>query len=165
MAITDWDIQKSTLVCAATGRQFDEDEEIYSAIYDDGSTFVRRDYSLDCWPPEDMDQAFSYWKTRVPKKDGPVRRFVDDEVIFDFFRRLEGQTEPRKRHFRYVIALFLMRRKRLKFRELKRGDGELLMVLHDRITASDYEVPDPKLSEEQIQQVSEEVGQILNMKL
>ena len=165
MATTDWDIAKSTLVCAASGRQFDEDEPIYSALYEEEGEFVRRDYALDQWPPQDVERVFSYWKTRTPKKDAPVRRFVDDKVVFDFFQRLDGRTEPHKVHFRYVIALFLMRRKRLKFVELKRGDDELRMVLHDRVTGSDYEVPDPRLSEEQIQQVSEEVGNILNMKL
>lgn len=165
MAVTDWDIDKLTLVCASSGRQLDEDEEIYSAIYDEDNRFVRRDYAVECWPPKDMDMAFSFWKTRVPKKDAPARRFVDDEVIVDFFHRLEGHGEPVKRNFRYVLALLLMRKKVLKFKTVRRSDDTEVLVLHDKKLDCDYEVVDPHLSEEQIQQVTEEIGQVLNTRM
>ena len=165
MAITDWDIVKTTLVCAASGREFAEDEEIYSALYDEDSQFVRRDYAAEHWPPKDVDRVFSFWKTRTPKKDGPVKRFVDDDVIADFFARLEGQSGEQKRNFRYVLALFLMRRKRLKFKEMRRVGNGMVMVVHERLTDRDHEVQDPRLSEEQIAQVSGEIGRILNTRI
>ncbi len=165
MATTDWKIEKGKQVCAITGRQFAEEEEICSAIYDEDGQFVRRDYALDCWPPTDIEAAFSFWKTRVPKQDAPVRKFLDDDSILDFFRRLEGRRETQKQNFRYVLALFLMRRKRLKFGEMRHTDAGMVMVLQERLTGANHEVLDPSLSEAEIDQVSEEISKILNAKL
>ena len=165
MSVTDWEIERHTLVCAASGRELAEDEEIYSAIYDEGSGFVRRDYAVERWPPKEMERVFSFWKTRVPKRDAPVKRFVDNEVILDFFHRLEGEAGPAKRNFRYVLALLLMRKKALKFKGLRRGEGEGALVLYDRVRGRDCEVADPNLSEEEIERVTEEVGQVLNTRV
>jgi len=165
MAVTDWEIQKMTLTCAATGRPLAEDEEICSALYEEGEGFIRKDYALAAWPPADADRAFSFWRTRVPKKDAPARAFVDDEVILDFFRRLEGHAEPQKQHFRYVLALFLMRKKLLKFKEIRRTDGGMALLLHERTTHAEHVVLDPGLSEEQIEQVSEEIRLILRVRI
>ena len=121
--------------------------------------------SAECWPAQDHDKAFSYWQTRIPKKDAPVRRFVDDEVILDFFKKLEGQEEPSKKSFRYVLGLLLMRKKVLKFTEFRRGETSGILVLYDKVRDSKYEVADPNLTEEQIQQVTEEIGQVLNAKV
>jgi hypothetical protein len=55
-----------------------------------------------------------------------------------------------------------MRKKTLKFKEFRRGDGGDSLVLHDRLRDCDYEVNDPHLSEEQVQQVTEEIKSVLN---
>jgi len=165
MAVTNWEIAGPTLVCAASGRPLNEDEEIYSALYDEENTFVRRDFSVEHWPPPDMSRVFSFWKTRVPRKDAPERNFVDDETVLDFFRRLEDKSEPHQQHFRYVLALFLMRRKLLRFREVRRGAGGMVLLVHDRLAGTDHEVPDPQLSEEEIRRVSDEVSSILRVRL
>jgi hypothetical protein len=165
MATTDWEIGRTTLVCATTGRELAEEEEIYSAIFDENRQFVRRDYGLESWPPEKLDEAYSYWKTRVPKKDAPIKKYVDDEVIMDFFARLEGHGDEQKKNFRYVLALFLMRKKRLKFTEIKHRGDDMVMILYERVSQKDHEVVDPRLTEEQVIQVSEEVGQILNTRI
>jgi len=165
MGVTDWDIARPTLVCAASGRPLREDEEIYSALYDEDNSFVRRDFSLECWPPPDIHRALGYWKTRVPRKDAPERKFVDDETVLEFFRRLEGSGEPHQQRFRYVLALFLVRRKLLKFKEIKRSGSDMVLVLHDRLSGADHEIADPRLSEDEIVRVSEEVSSILRVKV
>ena len=165
MAITDWEISKTTLSCATDGRQFDEEEEIYSALYDEEGVFVRRDYCVGCWPPADTGKVFSFWKTRIPSRNAPAKKFVDDEVIMDFFKRLEGHNDEQKRNFRYVLSLLLMRKKVLKFVSMQREGDDLVMALHDRVADATYEVIDPRLSEEQINQVSDEIGQVLNVKI
>jgi len=168
----DWNIGSTSLACAVCNKPFAEEQEVLSALYDERPEFVRRDYCAECWPKQDPRSAFSYWRTRIPKRDAPVRRFVDDDIVLDFFRRLEGSPDPAKRNFRYVLALLLMRRKALKFAEFRRpvpdsdrgNEGGAVLVLHDRLRDCDYEVPDPNLSEEQVQQVTQEIHQLLNVK-
>ena len=161
----DWEVSNTTLTCAACGKSFAEEEGIFSALFDETPSFVRRDYCAVCWPGEHREKAFSFWQTRIPRKDAPVRRFVDDEVILDFFKKLEGQEDPSKVSFRYVLGLLLMRKRVLKFTEFRRGDSCGLLVLYDKVRDCKYEVADPNLTEEQIQQVTEEIGQVLNADL
>lgn len=161
----DWEVGSTSLACSACNQSFAEEQEVFSALYDEQTAFVRRDFCCGCWPQQERTAAFSHWQTRIPKKDAPVRRFVDDEIVLDFFRRLEGQDEPLKKNFRYVLALLLMRKKALKFTEFKRTEQGATLVLRDVLNQCQYHVSDPNLNEEQIQQVTEQVGQILNTKL
>jgi hypothetical protein len=168
----DWEIGSSSLACAGCNKPFVEEQEIFSALYDGRPTFARRDYCSECWPRQDRRPVFSHWRTRLPKRDAPVRRFVDDEVVLDFFKRLEGSPEPAKIGFRYVLGLLLMRKKVLKLKEFRRAEAPIgqaqgkgaALILHDRLRDCDYEVADPNLTEEQIRQMTGEINQILNVK-
>lgn len=161
----DWDIAKTSIACAGCEKEFAEGEEVFSALHEDADGFRRKDYCAGCWPGQDGQGAFSFWRTQLPASDAPVRQFVDDDVVLDLFRRLEGHAEPEKRNFRYVLALLLMRKKVLKFREFLRDEAGDRLVLCDRNGDARHEVPDTHLTEEQIQKVTDEIGQILNVKL
>jgi len=158
----EWEIGGKAVSCAACQKSFVEEQELYSALYDETPTFARRDYCVGCWEQQTRDSAFSFWRTRVPRRDEPVRRIVDDDVLMDLFCRLEGAEEESRRNFRFVVALLLMRRKILKFVELKKDESGAALVLHDRLRDVRCEVRDPGLTEEQIQQVTDEVTQLLN---
>jgi hypothetical protein len=160
----EWEIGGKAVNCAECGKAFDEEEELFSALFDDQAAFARKDYCVGCWDGGGARAAFSFWRTRVPRRDEPVRRIVDDDVLIDLFQRLEGAEEENRRNFRFVVALLLMRRKVLRYVELKREADGSALVLHDRIRGCRCEVADPGLTEEQIQQVTEEVAQLLNMR-
>ena len=161
----DWDIGKSSLACVACGREFAEEQKVFSALYDESVNLARKDYCSTCWPQQETGAAFSFWQTAIPGRDAPVRRFVNDEIVLDLFRRLSGQDNAERRNFRYVLALLLMRRKVLKFRAFRREEGGDVLVVYDRLGDCEHAVLDPRLTEEQIQQVTEEVGQVLNTKV
>ena len=158
--MTDYQIQAPTRRCAATGRDLRHGERYHGVLLDDGVRFVRQDYSEDAWngPPEG---AFSHWVGRVPA-DGEVRRPpIDDDLLVECFHRLDGATDPAKVHFRYVVALLLMRRKRFKFEDVtKDATGETLTVRCTR-TGERYAVTDPGLTEEAMAAVQAEVFQVL----
>jgi len=161
----DWEVGSTALICSACNHSFVEEQDVFSGLCDEQTAFVRRDFCGGCWPQQERAGFFSHWQTRIPKKDAPVKRFVDDEIVLEFFRKLEGQEEPLKKNFRYVLALLLMRKKALKFIEFKRTEAGAMLVLRDALSQCDYHVADPDLNEEQIQQVTEEIGQILNTKV
>src|SRR4051794_3179625 len=107
--MTDYQIQANTRRCAVTGRELRPGEKVFSVLTDEGGKFIRKDYSSEAWqglPPE----AFSFWANRVATQEESKRPRIDDELLVDCFKRLEGQTEPDRVNFRYVVALLLMRR-------------------------------------------------------
>jgi len=156
----DYQIQTNSRRCAGTGRELRPGERYYSVLLDEAGKFVRRDYSGEAWtgPPAG---AFSFWAGRIPL--GETRRLprIDDDLLMDCFQRLEGQAEPGRLNFRYVIALLLMRRKRLKFEEQHTdGDQEVLALRCPR-TRKLYQVTNPRLSDAEMEAVQDEVFQVI----
>jgi hypothetical protein len=157
-----WDIARSSGVCAATGRTLVEGEEHYAVLFEQGEGFQRQDYALDGWtgPPSG---AFCYFRTRVPVRERKKRLLVDDEVLVNFFTRLgEEDAAESRQNFRFVLALILMRKRILKYEDTIRApEGELWQMRLVR-EQSIHKVRNPHLSEEQIAQVSQELGAILH---
>jgi len=110
--------------------------------------------------------VFCYWKTKLPHPDQKKQIFVDDEMLMAFFERLERETEQEKINFRFVLALVLMRKRRLKYDSSQaEADKEIWRL---RIVGSDkefVEVTNPNLDEEQIEKLSSQIGQILQVEL
>jgi hypothetical protein len=73
--------------------------------------------------------------------------------------RLEGQTDASRVNFRYVVALLLVRRRRFKMESGENDDGTMTVrCVRDGQT---YSVTNPRLSEEEMSQVQDEVFQVL----
>ena len=156
----EYQIEANTRRCAASGRQLQPGEKFYSVLLDEGGKFQRLDFSSEAWqgPPAG---AFSFWTGKIPAHDDSRRLPIDDDLLIDCFQRLEGETDPGRVNFRYVVALLLMRRKRFKFEEAQvEGDQEYL-VLRCARTRQQYRVVNPRLTEEETAAVQEEVLRVL----
>ena len=162
--MTEWEFARSQRRCAGCDAAFEELEAYHSALYERPGGFERRDFCRTCWQGA-TEEMFSFWKTQVPPREVKPKRFVDDEVLVDFFEKLTGATEEVKVNFRYMLALVLMRKKLLKFEGTRRDEaGEFLKVkLRGRDAVLD--VLNPDLDQERMEQVTEEIGRILNVQL
>lgn len=159
--MTQYDLAAPARVCAATGRELKPGDRMVSVLTDEAGVLVRRDFAPDGWPGP-PPSAVAHWFGRVPARDAPRRPVLNEPLLFDCFDHLAGQTEPNKIHFRYVVALLLMRRKKLKFEDVKRvKDGGEVLVVRDTRTGKRVEVPDPRLTETEIEAVQHEVFQVL----
>jgi hypothetical protein len=158
--VTDYQIQTSTYRCAATGRELRPGERYFSVLLDEGSTFSRKDFSQEAWngPPE---KTFSYWQGKVPVGGMPKRPPIDEELLVDCLDRLEGEREPGKLAFRFVLALLLVRRKRLRLEDARREAGHEIMTLRDARGGTRYQVIDPGLPDEELESVQDEVFRVL----
>jgi hypothetical protein len=158
--MTDYQIQANTRRCFVTGRELRPGDGYYSVLLDQGSKFERRDYSSEAWqgPPEG---AFSFWAGRIVADEEGRRPRIDDDLLVDCFQRLEGETDPGKLNFRYVVALLLMRRRRFKFEEAQTVANQEILVLRCMKTRKQYRVVNPRLTEAEMAAVQEEVSKVL----
>jgi hypothetical protein len=158
---TDFDIQGLTRVCSATGRELKAGERYYAVLLDDAGKFVRKDFAVDAWagPPAG---AIAHWTGRVPASDRPRKPTFNEELLLDCFHHLSGSTEPGRVNFRYVVALLLMRRRRLKFEDVRQAEGGAhVLVVRDAKGGARHEVPDPRLTEDEVAAVQVEVFRVL----
>jgi hypothetical protein len=156
----DYQIQPNTRRCFFTGRDLKPGERYFSVLLEEGGQLVRHDYAGDVWqgPPEG---AFSFWSGKVPASEQSKRPRIDDEMLLECFARLEDQTDPARVNFRYVVALLLMRRKRLKFESTRTQDGVEMLRLRDNRTGTEHQVVNPGLSDDEMATVQEEVLRVL----
>jgi hypothetical protein len=161
----EWEIEKPLGQCWGSGKKIEYGEEYFAALVETEEGLQRRDFCADYWQSE-KPNVFCYWKTKLPHPDQKKQIFVDDEMLMAFFDRLEQETEQEKINFRFVLTLILMRKRRLKYDSSKIEYGKEIWRL--RIVGSDkqfVEVINPHLDEEQIEQLSSQIGQILQVEL
>lgn len=158
--MTDYQIQPHTRRCATTGRELQPGERYYTALVEEGDLFVRQDFSSQAWqgPPAG---AFSFWSGRVPQPNETAKPRFDDDVLEECFQRLQEQGERSRVNFRYVVALLLIRRKRLRFEQTIDADGVEQLELSNIKTGEKYLVLNPQLTDEQMAEVQSEVFRVL----
>ena len=158
--MAEWEIKKPLGECYGTGRAIEDGEEYYGALVETEEGLERRDLSSEHWDRE-KPPVFCFWKTRLSAADEKRSLFVDEDMLMAFFERLGSERDPEKVNFRFVLTLVLMRKRRLKYDGTRLdGDRELWLL---RVAGSReiVEVVNPHLDEEQIEQLSGQVGQIL----
>ena len=86
-------------------------------------------------------------------------------MLVSFFDRLAEETEAEKINFRFVLMLILMRKRKLKYESSRTEEGREVWTL--RVTGEDrtVQVVNPHLAEDQIEQLSSQMGQILQVEL
>jgi hypothetical protein len=155
----DYDLDRCSRQCAATGRELSPGEHFYSAlILRDGSA-VRVDYAPEAWtgPPEN---ALGWWKSRLPlPEEKPKKAWAPADLMLDLFDRL-GEL-PDRADARFVLALLLVRRRVLRIEESEHlGEQERLLLSCPRRHA-EYEVIAATPDEGRAQEIQAELEALL----
>jgi hypothetical protein len=158
----EWYINKGAKNCSSCERVFKEEEEYFSALYDKDNDFARRDFCLECWDKAKAGELFSCWKTKVPKISDTVQRHADINVFYDLFLRLENESASSSVNFRYVLSLYLMRKKYLKLKTTNKTNGSEILIFQNLKEGKEAKVFKPHLGREEMLAVTEEIGKLLN---
>jgi len=156
----EWEIHKPLGQCHGTGRKIEYSEEYFGALVETEEGLQRRDFCADYWESR-KPEVFCYWKSRLPEPGQKKQLFVDDQMLMAFFERLEKETEQEKINFRFVLALILMRKRILKYDETKNENDKEIWRLRIVGAKQNAEVVNPHLDEEQVEQLSSQIGEIL----
>jgi hypothetical protein len=162
----EYKIESSARRCATCERPFGVGEEYYSAVVEteEEARLARRDFCPACWQP-DTQTFFSFWKTSVPAPE-PTRgpRLIDFTRLLGLFERLGESEDGENLRFRYVLALVLMRKRRLRLVSLRRLGGRAeVLTLREVGGDRQHTVRNPGLSDEEIQGAADRLREILDM--
>lgn len=158
----EWEIKRRSNGCILCNKVFSEEEEYYSALFDESNIFIRKDFCSSCWDKGKDEGLFSFWKTKVPKKDKSSQPVINIDVLLDVFMRLEGNDETNQKNLRYVLALYLIRKKVFKLKSLKKQDKEESLVLYYPKEDREFNVLNLNLKEEEVEAITAEMCQLLN---
>ena len=157
-----WEINKPLGQCAGTGLRIEPDENYYAALIETEESLQRRDFSEQFWT-EQKPEVYCFWKSRMPRAEEKKKMFIDDDMLMTFFERLGVETEAEKINFRFVLTLVLMRKRILKYDSSRNVDGREIWTMRVTGRQRNVEVVNPHLTEAQIEELSSQVGQILQV--
>lgn len=148
----DYQVKNLGRTCAATGNPLEPGSVCYCVLVERDGQQLRLDYSAEGWtgPPDD---CVGEWVTRVPDNTGG-RRVVDVEALFRYFEQLTEDANPARDRFRYVLALQLLQKRRLRLEGTRRDDegNDFLQLIGSR-SEGPFEVPDEALPEDEINRI------------
>jgi hypothetical protein len=145
----DWEgkISASQLACAASGRVLEVGEAFFSCLLLVDGQFVRRDYAREAWPEVDLTSIISWWKQKVPVPDQDRRPFrLNAETLAQIFANLKDARSRLPQCLAYVVALALVRARKLHFVSVETKDGATILIIEDRRSGVAHRVRDPAMT-------------------
>jgi hypothetical protein len=151
--------------CAVSGRAIVPGEKLMAAVRETPAGLERVDVAPEHWEAFDKTGLLAFWQTVMPQHQAKKQVFVDDTVLGELFERLAEATEPAKLNFRFVLGLILMRKRILVYESSKTVDGQELWTMRFRGKQETLDMLNPKLDEQQVAEVSTQLGEILSGEL
>jgi hypothetical protein len=148
--------------CAVCGQIIEPGEKFMACLRETSVGFERADCMVDCWETFDRQQIVAFWKTTMPRPEAKKKIFVDDQVLCELFERLADVVEPSKLNFRFVLGLILMRKRMLVYESTLREGEREIWSMRFRGRDDRLDLLNPQLTEEQVTDVSRQLGEILN---
>ncbi len=159
--MSEIEVARTDGTCSITGRKFEPGDEFYSIVIETESGFERRDIAPEAWEGA-PEAAVCHFKTKMPSKDEPKKTFVDDSLLVEFFKRLGNATEDAKLRFRFVLCLILLRKRILKYESSKQDGEREIWTMRLIKEKKSYPVINPGLGEDEITEVSVQLGAVLS---
>ncbi|MFM7134841.1 MAG: hypothetical protein ACKO0W_11045, partial [Planctomycetota bacterium] len=126
----------------------------------------RMDFTEAGWNSAQRPKGvIAFWKATVPEPGEKKRGFVDDQTLLDLFERLGGDERPHRVRFRFVLMLLLVRKKLLRVTgTASEGGVERWSVLPKGAAEGEepQQVVNPKLAEDELKEITEQLGEVLD---
>ncbi len=152
----DYQLKPLGKICSQTGKPFGPGDICYSAVVEKGSEWVRLDYSAGAWtgPPQG---ALGYWRVTIPAREPVRRRALDPDALLRHFEQISEDANPGREKFRYVLALLLVQRRRLRINQTRSDAQGSVLELFGMQGEGPFEVRDQQLAESEIAALQQEL--------
>ena len=159
---TGYQFAKPQGICHVTSAPIEPGQKFMAALRETPAGFERLDISLSAWPQFDRKDVIGFWQTVMPKFEQKRKIFVDDQVLCEIFERLVDTTEAPKLNFRFVLGLILMRKRMIVYEDTRVEEGREIWKVRFRGREDRLDLVNPKLDEQQVTEVSQQLSEILN---
>jgi hypothetical protein len=143
--------------CAATGADLVPGSLCHSILVERNGELQRLDYSEQGWtgpPPE----AIGVWTCQVPKPLEVRHEPLDTNALMSCFEQLCEEGNPARDGLRYILALLLVKKRRLKLDGTRADGNEDYLQLSGAHGEGAWEVRDPNPSDEDVLQWQRELN-------
>ena len=172
----DYHLKPVAKTCAHGGERLEPNTVCVSVLVEREGELVRLDYCEADWPGPPAG-AIGLWRCMVPEPRISANRPLDPDGLMRYFEQLSeglgklpgGQfsrdtkdiedADPLQQKLRYVIALLLLQKRRLKLDGSRmEGEREVLEFTGAR-GEGQFDVPDCKLADEEIEGLQDQLNE------
>ena len=154
----EFEFKRCAKRCASTDREICAGEKYYSALIEDSEGIQRLDFAEAEWdaPP---DGCIGWWKSRIPVLEKGKIYWAPNRVLIAFFETIAARTDQIETT--YVMALLLVRKRLLQWKDNVTRDGVEFMKLRQASTKKKFEIKTASLTPEQIKATQNELAEQL----
>lgn len=152
----DFNIRPLSKNCSVTGEPLPPGKPCWSVLVEQEGKLVRLDISADAWdgPPED---SVGHWQAEVPEEVDDGKRLLDTESLFEYFQQLSEAPNKTEEQYQYVLALLLLRKRRLILEEDIEIDDQPAMRLISSTGEGPFDVMEQQLTDSEVQQLQNQL--------
>jgi hypothetical protein len=156
----DYHIRPLGKTCAGSGQPLEPGTRVFSVLVERSGELVRLDYAAAEWKGAPAGSV-GQWQCAVPELDPNKGAVLDPEALLSYFEQVLENANPAQEQLAYVLALFLLQKRRLRL-EGSRADGDIQYL---QLTGSrgegPFEVRDQQLPDDEIKRLQGEIGRSL----
>ncbi len=148
----EWKMPRRSERCLGCETEFAVGDVIHVSLMEHTEGFERLDHCPECTQP-DHPHLVGTWLTRRPEPNSKkTTQPFDKEALLGFFERLSDPQTPAQVQFRFVLALFLWRKKALEFESSRPAEtGEVWIFAQGE---RKLEIACPDLDEAEVERLS-----------
>src|SRR5262245_11784574 len=167
--LLDFEVQRCTRRCAATDHALEPGDDCFSVLEVQGADVIRKDFCVQAWKGA-PENAFGWWKSRVPEPTAKKIKLAPNDVLLELFEKLAEQID--QQDLRYVLALLLVRRRVLRVdvaeepmqvdsSDIPSDCGMEVMTLYCPKRDTTYQVATAMPTGERIDEIQQQLSQLL----
>ena len=159
----EWNIKSRGNCCRECEKEFNDQDDCYSALMFTEEGYVRGDYCTTCWNEQDLESsAFSTWHgifiVPPPEKEEPLKKETAESLL----RKMLEDDEPNIGVI-YILAVMLERKRILVERDVKTcDDGSILRIYEHKKNGETFLVTEPHLQLDKLEEIQQQVVDLLS---
>jgi hypothetical protein len=150
--LQDYNLKPIGRCCATNGQELVPGSLCHSVLLETNGELQRLDFSAEGWgdPPAGM---IAHWRCVVPEPMAVAKKPLDPQELMRQFEQLSEEANPAREKFRYVLALLLIRQRRLKLEGTRVLDDEDYLEVSGTRGEGTFLVRDQQLDESELQEL------------
>lgn len=155
--VMDYQLKPIGKSCFATGRELLPGMRCHSALVEQNGRLVRIDYAEEAWkgPPEG---TVGHWSCTVPEAEMAKAPPLDSAAMMRYFEQLSEEPNPAREKFRFILALLLLQKRKLRIEGTREEDGTEYLQLAGSRGEGPFEIPNQQLDDEEMNRLQEELS-------
>jgi len=155
-----WTIHQRHTACGGCGRDFQIGEDVFSLLRMQQAELERVDLCGGCFDARDQDADLVFWRSSQRAEEGPMR--VDFDLLLGALDKLAADTREDRRDLAYLLALLLVRHRKLRLERVEMRRGQEILVLRRVRSQRRFQVESRELDEDRRRSLSATLASLLD---